>query len=385
MKSRFDIAVDRSTSDSIAWNRFGPGVLPLWVADMDFLAPPEIINAIKDRAEHGIFGYGDGYPALRQAYAERVKLLFGWNVSANEVKCTAGILPIFYFLICHLARQNEAVLLFTPAYPPFFKLIKQSGRKLIEYQLEEKREKQILSYSIDFDRLASKVTEQTKVLVLCSPHNPVGKVFSREELEKLSSFCLSRGIKIISDEIHSELIFKGCQHIPTASISDEVARITITLSGPTKTFNLPGLKVGHLIIQNPDLRREIFDLQTDVIADVSPISAAAALAAYKSCDYWKKELLIYLEENRAFSEEFIQRNLPGAYMSSPSATYLSWLDMSAYAVDQSPFEKALSKGKVACGAGINFGSQFGNYLRLSLACPKDQLKIALSRLADSLL
>lgn len=380
----FDQIVERRNSDSIAWSRFGTDVLPLWVADMDFLAPPEIVEAIKKRADHGVFGYGDSYQHLRELYALRAKSLFDWNISASDIKCVAGILPIFYFLICQLAKQDESVLLFTPAYPPFFKLIRQSGRELIEYQLKENIENSILSYSIDFDELAKKVTAKTKVLALCSPHNPVGKVFSRQELESLASFCLSRGIKIISDEIHSELIFEG-SHIPTASISEDVANITVTLSGPTKTFNLPGLKVGHVIIQNQKLRNEIFDAAAEVVADVSPVSAAGAIAAYEKCSYWKQDLLLYLRDNRVFAENFIRNTFPKALFTSPQATYLTWIEMSAYSTGKSPFELALTKGKVAVGAGKNFGDQFENYIRISLASPRAMLNEGLNRLANIIL
>ena len=231
--------------------------------------------------------------------------------------------------------------------------------------------------------MAKKVSDSTKVLVLCSPHNPVGKVFSKEELEKLTTFCLSRGITIISDEIHSELVFEG-NFIPTASISDDVAQATITLSGPTKTFNLPGLKVGHIVIKNPKLRKEIFEAQAEAVADVSPVSAAGALAAYELCNYWKMELMQYLRANREFSEKFIREKFPNAALTKPAGTYLTWVDMSAYKTDKSVFDLAWTKGKVAFGAGINFGAQYGDYIRISLACPRSQLSEGLERFAHAL-
>lgn len=376
----FDKSVNRRDSDSIAWSRFGSDILPFWVADMDFHAPLEIIEAIKQRADQGIFGYGDGYPKLREVFAERMQKLFQWKVQPDQIRCTAGILPILYFLICRLTTVDQSVLLFTPAYPPFFKLVKESGRKLVEYQMEEKVEQSTISYHIDFEKLAKTVTDKTKLLIFCSPHNPVGKVFSKEELIQLTDFCLSKGITIISDEIHSELVLKG-QHTPTAAISDEVANAVITLSGPTKTFNLPGLKVSHLIIQNSKLRREIFESSMEAVADVSPISACAAQAAYEKCDYWKEALLVYLRANRDFTSQFIRNNFPQAALTHLDATYLSWIKMSAYRVGKTPYEIALSKGKVAFGEGKNFGTEFKDYIRISLASPRSMLEEGLQRLS----
>jgi cystathionine beta-lyase len=378
----FDPPIERLNSDSIAWGRFGADILPFWVADMDFKAPTEIIEAIKQRAEHGVFGYGDGYPKLREVFAERMQKLFQWKISADQIRCTAGILPILYFLICRLTKPDQSVLLFTPAYPPFFKLVKESGRSLIEFKLKEQRDNSTLNYSIDFDALAKSINAKTKLLIFCSPHNPVGKVFSKDEIAKLAEFCLERGITIISDEIHSELVLDG-QHIPTASISEEVAQSVITLTGPTKTFNLPGLKVSHLIIKNSKLRKEIWESSADTVADVSPISAAAALAAYEKCTYWKEALLAYIKENRDFAEQYIRNKFPKAALTRLDATYLSWIDMSAYKGTKSPYEIALSKGKIACGDGRNFGESYEDYIRISLACPRVMLAEGLRRLGEA--
>lgn len=378
----FDTPVDRRNSDSEKWKRFGPDVLPLWVADMDFRSPLEVEEAIARRTHEGVFGYGDSAPRLREVYSERLRKNFNWKVSPEEITCTAGILGILFYLIRHLTKPGDGVLMFTPAYPPFFSIIQGEGRRLVDCPLREAVDGSRLEYSIDFESLEKVVDADTRLLLLCSPHNPVGKVFTKAELSQLADFCLRRNIFMISDEIHNELVFEA-EHTPLATLSPEISAKCITLCGPSKTFNLPGLKVGHTVISDEKLRKEIYSSVAYIACGVSPLGAVGSLAAYEYGDAWLAELLNYLRANRDFAESFLKNKLPHCKITRPSGTYMSWLKMDAYASDDVPFERALKVGKVACGRGKDFGANYENYLRISVATQRSLLQEALERLVGS--
>ncbi|MBN2149482.1 MAG: PatB family C-S lyase [Anaerolineales bacterium] len=383
----FDQVIERRNTDSIKWLRYDPDVLPLWVADMDFTAPEAVIQALQERVAHGIFGYPPvfGLPnelaELRGVLIDRLQRLYGWQVQAEELLFLPGVVTGFN-LVCHaLADAQGGVLVQTPVYPPFLNVAQNSGMLHQENMWLRVADG---SYSIDWDSFESSITDQTRIFILCNPHNPVGRVFRRQELERIAEICLRRGVLICSDEIHCDLVFKGHPHIPVASLAPEIAQNTVTLMAPSKTFNIAGLQCSFAVIQNAELRERIRHAGGGLVGWVNVMGLVAGLAAYRDGQEWLDQLLIYLEANRDFLCQFVAERLPGVQMGSPEGTYLGWLDCRQAGMEGNPYDFFLKQARVALNNGVAFGSGGDGFVRLNFGCPRATLREALERMEKAL-
>lgn len=386
MRTSFDIAIDRRASDSLKWHRYDDDVLPLWVADMDFVSPQPVIDALRDRLQHGVFGYPDGLhgdpdelPAFRQLVVERMADRYNWQIQPQDIVFVPGVVAAFN-LACHALANPGGVLVQPPVYPPILEA--PLNAKLIRQEAELTRSADG-SYSIDWDVFASSITSDTQMFLLCNPHNPVGRVYRRDELERMAAICLSHNVIICADEIHGDLIYRGQQHVPIAALDPEIAQHTITLISPSKTFNLAGLQCSIAIIQNAELRQHYLEAKRGLVAWVNLMGLIAAQAAYREGQAWLDQLLIYLEANRDSQYDFVRRELPGIHMAKPEGTYLAWLDCRE-AIDGNPYEFFLREARVALGDGASFGRGGEGFVRLNFGCPRATLMEALTRMKQAL-
>jgi len=375
----FDRVIDRRHSDSTKWRVYGPDVLPLWTADMDFRAPEPVITALRARAEHGVFGYCYEPPELREVIVERLARLYGWRVEPEAVVFQTGVLVGFQHVCRVAATAADGVLVQPPVYPPIFDAPRHNGSIHQEAPLVMRPDGR---WEIDFDAFEAAATDRTRVLILCNPHNPVGRVFGRADLERLAAICLRRDILICSDEIHCDLVFEGHRHVPIASLDLEVARRSVTLMAPSKTFNVPGLRCSFVIIPDPDLRRR-FGGDGD-FSEINIMGLVAALSAYRDGQEWLDQLLAYLQANRDFVADYVRRELPGIEMVAPEATYLAWMDCRRSGITGSPQEFFLERARVALHDGAWFGTRGDGFVRLNFGCPRSTLAEALERMKAAL-
>jgi len=367
--SPFDDAPDRRGSDSIKWGRYaGRDVLPLWVADMDFAAPPAVREALHRRIEHGVFGYGGPSPALTAAVLDHLQSEYAWTVDADWLVWLPGLVSGLH-IACRAV--DGAVLTATPVYPPFLSAPALSGRALQRAPLACAAGR----WGWDESALAAASTADTRLFLLCHPHNPVGRCWTRDELQRLADFAAERDLLVCSDEIHCGLILdEQRRHIPFASLSADAAQRTITLMAPSKTFNVPGLGCAFAVIADPALRRRFRRAMDGIVPHVNVLGLAAAEAAYRDCAGWHHELLDYLRGNR----DRVQAAVDGeknVRMAPVEATYLAWIDVRGLGLADpaAHFE--------AHGLGLSDGSDFGapGWLRLNFGCPRTTLDAALER------
>lgn len=388
MNYNFDELPDRRASDSLKWHFYEEDVLPMWVADMDFPSPEPVIRALQERVEHGVFGYPIGalddprvLGELRGLISARLARLYEWQVQPEEIIFIPGVATGFN-LACHTVEvPGGAVLVETPLYPP---ILLAPGNAGLACQDAEMRRRQDGSYEVDWDTYATAMDERTRLFILCNPHNPVGRVFRKEELERMALLCLQRGVIICSDEIHCDLLFKGQRHIPIASLDAEIAHNTITLMAPTKTFNLAGLHMSFAIIQNPELRKSYLKNRQGLVSWVNLLGQVAMLAAYRDGQEWCEQLLVYLESNRDILYDYVQQELPGIEMAKPEGTYLAWLDCRESRITGNPCEFFLKKGRVALMDGAAFGKGGEGFVRLNFGCPQSMLLEGLERMKNAL-
>ena len=378
----FDGRTNRRRSDSLKWNQYDDDVLPMWVADMDFRAPDPVIRAMHERVDHGVFGYGWVPPDLGEVIVERLQRLYDWQVSPEALVFLPGAVTSFN-LVCHaMGAPGDGVLMQTPIYFPM--LWAPSGAGLTNDEMELTRLPDG-SYAIDFGLFERAITDRTRIFMLCNPHNPIGRVFRREELEQMAEICLRHRILICSDEIHCDLVFQGSRHVPIATLAPEVADRTITLMAPSKTFNLPGLKCSVAIVQNAELRKKLQDTHMGLVHGVNVMGVAAAVAAYCEGQPWLDELLRYLEANLDLLVEYVGAHLPGISMSRPEATYLAWLSCHEAGIPGKPDEFFLNEARVAFNDGAIFGRGGEGFVRLNFGCRRSMLAEALDRMKNALL
>jgi cystathionine beta-lyase len=380
MKYNFDAMRERRGTDSNKWGKYGPDVLPLWVADMDFVSAAPILRALHERVEHGFFGYTRPSADLFRVIGEHLARRYDWEVLDEEIVFLPGLVSALNLAIQAFTRPGEGVLVQPPVYHHFVHDPVHRGRTLLDPPLVPRGD----SYEIDFDAFAKAITPESKIFILCNPHNPVGRVFTRKELERLSEICLRHHLLICSDEIHCGLLFRGYQHIPIATLAPEVANRTITLMAPSKTYNLAGLGLGFAIIKNPSLRRQWKEASMGLIPHVNIMGHVAALAAFREGQEWLDQVLVYLEENRDLLTQFLKREMPQIRMSRIEATYLAWLDCREAGIQENPFEFFLNKAGVALNNGAEFGRGGEGFVRLNFACPRSLLRQALARMATTL-
>jgi cysteine-S-conjugate beta-lyase len=388
MRYNFDLLPDRRVTESLKWNAYNEDVLPMWVADMDFISPEPVIRALRDRIEHGVFGYPTsasadqkGMDRLRQTIVDRLAQLYHWTISPEDLVFVPGVVTGFN-LACHsLATPGGGVLVQTPVYTPILNAPANAGMLRQEMELTQCPDG---PYSIDWRAFEAAITDQTRLFILCNPHNPVGRVFRQDELEYMAEICLRQGVVICSDEIHSDLIFSGSHHLPLASLDPLIAQNTITLIAPSKTYNLAGLACSIAIIQNAELRQNYMHSGKGLVSWVNLMGIVAAQAAYHEGQDWLDQLLVYLEANRDYLVRFVQEQLPGMCMGCPEGTYLAWLDCRGAGIQGNPAEFFLQKGRVALNDGATFGQGGAGFVRLNFGCPRPMLTEALERMREAI-
>jgi len=376
MKFDFDTPVDRSGTWSARWEKYaGRDIIPLWVADTDFRAPPAVLEAIRARLEHGVLGYTTPPEELRETIAARMRRLHGWRIEPAWIVFLPGVVPGIHLAARHLADANGHVLVPTPLYHHFEKAVQKAPRAYSNVPL-------VLAggrWVFDEERLAASVRGETRLLYLCNPQNPGGTIFTRAELERLAEFALRHELVICSDEIHSDLLLdRGKPHVPVASLAPEVSRRTVTLNSPNKAFNFPAAGCAWAIIEDETLRSAFAADHHATIHDPSVFGHIGALAAYRECDDWLAAQLDYLRGNRDVVERAVAK-MPGLSMAHVEATYLAWIDCSGLAV-QDAHAYFLAHG-VALSPGAQFGA--ARFVRLNFGTQRARLAAALERMASA--
>jgi cysteine-S-conjugate beta-lyase len=380
MKYDFDHDIARRGTDSYKWHKYEEDVIPLWVADMDFVSAQPIVDALRQRADHGVFGYGGPPQELACVIQERLLRRYGWEVETEEIIFLPGVVSGLNLAFQVYAAPGDGVLVQPPVYSHFFRDPVVHGRVVSDPPLVARGD----TYEIDFDAFEQAITDRTRIFVLCNPHNPVGRAFTKAELERLAEVCLRHRLIIVSDEIHCDLIYPGFRHTPIATLAPEVANHAITLMAPSKTFNVPGLGCAFAVITDPELRRRWITGSHGLMPHVNVMGIAAALAAYNDGQEWLDQVLIYLRGNKDFLARYVTENLPGVRMTKMQATYLAWLDCRRSAIPGNPFEYFLAKAKVALNDGADYGRGGEGFVRLNFACSRKTLTDALDRMRDAL-
>ena len=392
MPTDFDKIIDRRPSNSVKWNVFPKDVLPMWVADMDFAAPPPILGALHGAIGHGILGYEFPHKELMESVAQRMQKLYGWDVKAEDVIPVPGLVTGFNIAARITCQPGEGILVQPPVYFPFLGVQERTGTVTQIAELKKVTHGRTLHHEVDWDVFEDAVhsnNAQTSMFLLCNPHNPTGTIYSDEELARMVEICEREDILICSDEIHSELLLDGNKHTPIAMISPEAAQRTVTLIAASKTFNVAGLFVGFAIIQNEEIR-EKFKKELDKLTfHTNSLGHIASEVAFSGeCDSWLDELLVYLTENRDFLVDYVEKNLPGIRISNPDSTFLAWLDCSELIESgkiEGPLQKFfMEKGKVAFNEGATFGPGGEGFIRLNFGCPRETLVEGLERMRVAL-
>ena len=371
----FAVCPDRSRTGSEKWDRWeGADVVPVWVADMDFRAPEEVLDAIRARVDHGVFGYTADPPGFAPALASHLAARHGWSIDPDSVVGTPGVVTGLALSARLLSAPDDEILTFAPVYPPFLSLPGAAGRRSTRVALS--RDAAAPSgWSIDFDALRAAITPRTKLLWLCHPHNPTGTVFTREDLLAIADVAERHSITVVSDEIWSDLVLDDLVHVPFATLDHPAARECVTLVAPSKTWNLAGLGCAAAILPRPDWRKRWRPSGGGLVPMVNPLGYAAAEAAWLHGDSWRRKLVRLLALHRDLTLDAVAR-IPGLVATRPQATYLVWIDCRETGVAD-PFERC-----VAAGVGPSDGRDFGapGFIRLNTACPTARLETALERL-----
>lgn len=365
----FDRPIDRRNTGSSKWSKYPEDVLPMWVADMDFAAAPEIIAAITARLQHPVLGYGTARPQLREQIVADMAAKYGWAITPDDIVFLPGVEPGFNMALKALLTPGDRLALQTPSYRPIL-------MAPVHWQLRA------LEFAVDVP-----IAEQATTLagadavLLCNPHNPTGKVYDRADLLALAAATGEQ--PIISDEIHCDLLFDNRRHIPIASLAPEIAQRTITLMSAAKTYNIPGLKAAFAIIQNAGLRERFNASRLGMVDSVNVLGLEATLAAFRDAGQWKDELVAYLQGNRDFLAEAVATRLPGITMLKPEATCLAWLDCSALGLPD-PQQYFLEQAKLGLSAGSDFGAAYQQFVRLNFGCTRATLALGIERMAQAL-
>ena len=392
MTYNFDAIVDRRSTNSIKWTKYPEDVLPLWVADMDFPAPEPVLHTLREKLKQGVLGYESPSLALQETVADRMARLYGWRIEPEMVITVPGIVSGFNAAAKATCSTGEGILVQPPVYFPFLKVHENLGLVRRDVSLVKAVNGNLLRYEIDFEAFEAALRTngmRTSMFLLCNPHNPTGNAYTTEQLSRLAEICLRHDVVICSDEIHSELLLGGTQHIPVATLSPEIAARSITLVAPSKTFNTAGLFCGFAIIPNQGLRERYQKAVELMVFHVNSLGQVAAWAALSGiCDDWLEELLVYLTANRDFVVEYIRENIPGLCMTIPAATFMTWLDcnplIESGTIEGSPFEFFLAQARVALSDGALFGPGGEGFVRLNFGCPRSVLEEALDRIRESL-
>jgi len=385
MPNNFDFVINRRNSNNLnKWTMYPQDVLPMWVADMDFRSPKPILDALHKAVDHGVLGYELVPSALKETVAARMDKLYHWKVKPEAVVAVTGIVSGFSVAAREFCTPKKGVMVQTPVYNEFHAIKNNVGIPQIDVPFIERADGNILSYEIDWD-VFEKQVKKAGMFLLCNPHNPLGIIFSRKDLLRMAEICIRNHVLIVSDEIHSELLLDHNQFTPMATLSSEIAKHTITLVAPSKTFNVPGLFCGFAIIPNKELRDRYAKEVDRLRLHVSSMGLFAARIAFSGkCDGWLDDLRGYLTANRDFLVEYVTENFPDVRLTIPQATYLAWLDFSTYNLKKSPYDFFLKKSKVALSDGKIFGKGSEQFVRLNFGCPRSILEQGLERMKRSL-
>ena len=383
MDYNFDTLPVRHDTDSLKWQRYG-AALPLWVADMDFAAPEPVLTALHDRIAHGIFGYGAPPDELTETLCARMADLYRWTVTPEQIIYLPGLVCGLNVVCRAVGEPGDAVLVQTPVSPPFLSAPTHQDRQLLMAELTAEYRDGRLYYTFDDAALADVIRSDTRLFMLCHPHNPVGRSFGIHELTQLAAICEQHDLVICSDEIHCDLLLDGQRHIPFATLSLEIAQRCITLMAPSKTFNIAGLGASFAIIQNPELRQCVKNAMRGIVPDVNVLALTAAVAAYQHGGDWLQQLLPYLAANRDVLVDYVDRYLPGVRMTKPEATYLAWLDCREAGITGNPHEFFVRNAGVAMNDGATFGPGGEGFIRLNFGCPRATLMEGLERMRAAL-
>jgi cysteine-S-conjugate beta-lyase len=385
MANKFDLVINRRNPNNLnKWTTYPNDVLPMWVADMDFQAPKPILDTLRKAVDHGVLGYELVPNALKETVAARMDKLYHWKIKPEAVVAVTGIVSGFSVVAREFCTPKKGVLVQTPVYNEFHEIKNNVGIPQVDVPFIKHVDGNILSYDIDWN-VFEKQVKKAGMFLLCNPHNPLGIIFSRKDLLRMAEICIKHNVLIVSDEIHSELLLGGNRFAPMAALSKEIANHTITLIAPSKTFNVPGLFCGFAIIPNKELRDRYEKEVNHLRLHVSSMGLFAARVAFSGkCDGWLDDLRRYLTANRDFLVEYVTENMPDARLTIPQATYLAWLDFSAYNLKKSPYDFFLKKAKVALSDGKIFGKGSEEYVRLNFGCPRSLLEQGLYRMRRSL-
>ncbi len=387
MRYDFDKVIERRNTGSSKWDNlkalFGSDdVLPLWVADMDFRIPQPIIDAISERIKHPVFGYTRVGAGAIGAVTQRLESKYGWKVSPESVVITPGVVPAVNAAVRAYAGEGGAVVVQSPAYPPFWATGPNNKVRTVTNLLRFEGGR----YEMDFEALERAFAESgAKAMILCSPHNPVGRVWSREELVRVGEIALKAGAVVISDEIHCELVLKGYKHIPFASISPEFEANSITCFAPSKTFNVPGMHCSVAIIPDEDMRKRFNEARVGIQGTPAFLAIIAMEAAFRHGDEWLEQVLDYIEGNLEFLIKYTEERIPAIKPVRPEGTYLVWLDCRGLGIeDPKELQKFFNeKAKVGMNAGYTFGPGGEGFMRMNIACPRSTLEEALKRIEEA--
>lgn len=378
MKYDFDKTIDRRATNSYKWDSAPEGVLPMWVADMDFRTAPAIIDALQKRVAHGIFGYTRVPDAYYDAVTSWFSRRHGWDIDREWIIYTSGVVPAVSAVIKALTVPGDKVIVQTPVYNCFFSSIRNNGCEIVSNPLRRTAD----TYEMDFDALERCATDpRAKVMLLCNPHNPAGRVWTLDELTRLGNICLRNGVTVVADEIHCELVYQGFKYTPFASLSDAFLHRSVTCVSPSKAFNIAGLQIANIVAFDNDLRSRIDKaININEVCDVNPFGVAATIAAYNEGEEWLNQLVDYLHGNYEAMAEFCRRELPEFPITRLEGTYLVWMDCSSLGMPSDALEHALlDDARLWLNAGTMYGAEGEGYMRWNIACPRSVMLDGLNR------
>ncbi len=377
---------DRKVTHSLKWDQLQTifqteDLLPMWVADMDFQAPDVVNKALKERAEHGFYGYTVINDELKQKVSNWVRDEHNWDTSINSLIFSPGVIPSINSAIEIFTNPHDKILIQTPVYTPFFNLIKTNNREVIEQELVLKNNK----YEIDFADFERKIKSGVKVFILCSPHNPVGRVWQRDELEKMAEICLAHDVLIFADEIHADLTLKNHTHIPFASLSEKVSKQTITFMSPTKTFNLAGLQISYIITENNEMRTKLeTELNRQGLNMMNTFGVVALEAVYPQAKPWLKDLLEIVEENKDYVIRRLETETSLSVIDA-EGTYLLWINCESLGLSADELNDFFIKeAKVGLNRGSSYGEPGNQFMRMNIACPKELIVEGTNRIIHAI-
>lgn len=378
MKYDFDKTIDRRATNSYKWDSAPEGVLPMWVADMDFRTAPAIIDALQKRVAHGIFGYTRVPDAYYDAVTSWFSRRHGWDIDREWIIYTSGVVPAVSAVIKALTVPGDKVIVQTPVYNCFFSSIRNNGCEIVSNPLRRTAD----TYEMDFAALERCAADpRAKVMLLCNPHNPAGRVWTPDELTRLGNICLRNGVTVVADEIHCELVYQGFKYTPFASLSDAFLHRSVTCVSPSKAFNIAGLQIANIVAFDNDLRNRIDKaININEVCDVNPFGVAATIAAYNEGEEWLSQLVGYLHDNYEAMAEFCRRELPEFPITRLEGTYLVWMDCSSLGMPSDALEHALlDDARLWLNAGTMYGAEGEGYMRWNIACPRSVMLDGLNR------